>query len=426
MLRTTRVRPAALVPAFAAAALLAAAAPAAANVPLTRVSADPFTNTTSQHATEVEPDTFASGSTVVGTYQVGRFFDGGASDIGYARSTDGGATWPVSSFLPGLTFNADAFANPDSPFERVSDPSVAFDARHGTWMISSIPLTTDTSVPTVFVSRSTDGGVTFGEPVRIPPPAVKKVDLDKNWTVCDNHAASRFFGRCYTEFDNFGEGDLEYMSTSADGGRNWSTPVSPAGRPKGLGGQPVVRPDGTVVVPFESLKGSIGSFRSTDGGATWSKEFQVSKISFHGNSGGLRTSPLPTAEIDAAGNTYVAWEDCRFEPKCSANDIVLSRSADGVSWSAVQRVPIDPVGSGVDHFIPGLAVDPATSGSGAHLALTYHFYPNAACAPATCRLDVGYASSPDGGAHWSAPTQLAGPMSLSDIAATSQGTMVGD
>ena len=57
-------------------------------------------------------------------------------------------------------------------------------------------------------------------PVRIPPPAVRQVDLDKNWTVCDNHAASPFYGHCYTEFDNFGEGDLEYMSTSADGGRD--------------------------------------------------------------------------------------------------------------------------------------------------------------------------------------------------------------
>ena len=44
---------------------------------------------------------------VVAPYQVGRFFNGGASDIGYARSTDGGASWDVSSFLPGLTFNAD-------------------------------------------------------------------------------------------------------------------------------------------------------------------------------------------------------------------------------------------------------------------------------------------------------------------------------
>jgi hypothetical protein len=122
----------------------------------------------------------------------------------------------------------------------------------------------------------------------------------------------------------------------------------------------------------------------------------------------------------------VAWEDCRFEPKCTANDIVFSTSSDGVNWSAVQRIPIDPVASGVDHFIPGLAVDPATQGSVAHLALTYYFYPNAACTLATCRLDVGFVSSPNGGATWSASTQLAGPMSLTDIAATSQGPMVGD
>ena len=413
------------VAAFAAAAALVGAGSASANVPLTPVSTDPFTNATSQHATEVEPDTFAFGSTVLATYQVGRFFNGGASDIGFARSTDGGVTWDTSSFLPGLTFNAGPFADPSSPYERVSDPSVAYDAKHDTWMISSIPLLPGSLVvPTIFVSRSTDGGATFGTPVQIPPPA-KKVNLDKNWTVCDNHAGSPFYGNCYTEFDNFGEGDLEYMSTSSNGGLTWSAPVSPAGNPKGLGGQPVVQPNGTVIVPFESLKGTIAAFRSTDGGATWSKEVPVSKIRFHPNSGGLRTSPLPTAEIDAAGKAYVAWEDCRFEPKCTANDIVFSTSTDGLTWSAVNRIPIDAVGSGVDHFIPGLAVDPATSRSG-HLALTYYSYPNAACTPATCQLNVGFASSPNGGATWSRSTQLAGPMSLADIAATSQGPMVGD
>jgi hypothetical protein len=50
----------------------------------------------------------------VAAFHVGRFFDGGASDIGFARSTDGGATWGMPSFLPGLTFNAGA----PSPFER--------------------------------------------------------------------------------------------------------------------------------------------------------------------------------------------------------------------------------------------------------------------------------------------------------------------
>jgi hypothetical protein len=44
----------------------------------------------------------------------------------------------------------------------------------------------------------------------------------------------------------------------------------------------------------------------------------------------------------------------------------------------------------------------------------------------TCQLDVGFISSPNAGASWGASTQLAGPMSLGAIAATSQGPMVGD
>jgi hypothetical protein len=88
-------------------------------------------------------------------------------------------------------------------------------------------------------------------------------------------------------------------------------------------------------------------------------------------------------------------------------------------------VPIDPISSSADHFIPGLAVDRTTSGAATHLALTYYFYPDATCTGG-CQLDVGYVSSPDGGAHWSNPTQLAGPMTLGQIAQTSQGPMVGD
>ena len=128
MLRTTRVRPTTWLPALVTAALLAGAAPAAANVPLTQVSADPFTNAYEPARDGSRTRHLRLRSTVVATFQVGRFFNGGASDIGFARSSDGGATWDVSSFLPGLTFNAGPFADPDSPFERVSDPSVAFDA----------------------------------------------------------------------------------------------------------------------------------------------------------------------------------------------------------------------------------------------------------------------------------------------------------
>jgi hypothetical protein len=410
----------------AAAALLAIAGAASAAVPLTQVSSDPFTNATSQHATEVEPDTFAHHGTVVATFQVGRFFNGGATDIGAVRSGDGGTTWDAPTFLPGQTFSADApFGDPASPYERTSDPSVAYDAAHGVWMISSIPLLPNLVVPTVFISRSTDDGRTWGSPISMPPPASRAVNLDKNWTVCDNHAGSPFFGHCYTELDNFAQGDLELMSTSTDGGLTWSTPIPTMGHDKGLGGQPVVRPNGTVVVPYESLSGKIKAFRSTDGGASWTKSVTVDNIRFHDVAGNLRTSPLPSAEIAADGTTFVAWEDCRFRTRCTSNDIVFSRSSDGIAWTAAARVPIDSVTSGADHFIPGLAVDPSTSGSDADLALTYYFYPDATCAGA-CRLQAGYISSPNGGATWGAPIELTGAMSLADIAQTSQGPMVGD
>src|SRR5437016_8161962 len=139
---------------LAVAAALISAAGAQANVALTQVSADLFTNTTSQHATELEPDTFAYGGTVVAAFQVGRFFNGGATDIGFVRSGDGGATWDAPGFLPGMTFTSGAAS---SPYEPVSHPSVAYDAVHHTWLISSIPLLPGTLVvPTVFVNRSTD------------------------------------------------------------------------------------------------------------------------------------------------------------------------------------------------------------------------------------------------------------------------------
>jgi hypothetical protein len=412
--------------ALAIAAVLLAAGTASAAVPLTRISADPFTNPTSQHATEVEPDTFAHHGTVVSTFQVGRFFDGGATDIGISRSGDGGTTWDAPTFLPGQTFSADSpFGDPTSPYERVSDPTVAYDAAHHVWMVSSIPLRPDLSVPTVFFSRSTDDGRTWSKPISMPPLASNSVDLDKNWTACDNHPSSPFYGHCYTELDNFGDGDRELMSTSTDGGLTWSAPIQSAGHDKGLGGQPVVQPNGTVIVPYEALNGKIEAFRSTNGGASWTKAVTVDGIRFHGAEGDLRTSPLPTAEIAADGTVFVAWEDCRYRKSCSSNDVVFSRSSDGVTWTTAARVPIDPVTSGADHFIPGLAVDPTTSGNDADLALTYYFYPDATCTGG-CQLKAGYISSPNGGATWGDPIELTNAMSLADIAQTSQGPMVGD
>ena len=105
----------------------------------------------------------------------------------------------------------------------------------------------------------------------------------------------------------------------------------------------------------------------------------ISTIQFHGDAGGIRSGPLPSAAVDGAGTVWVVWEDCRFRTGCSTNDLVYSTSTDGVNWSAVTRIPIDDISSTVDHFIPGIGIDPATSGASAHVALHYYYYSQSNC-----------------------------------------------
>jgi hypothetical protein len=382
-------------------------------IPLTRLSTDTFTNASSQHATEVEPDTFAFGSTIVSAFQVGRIFSGGGADIGFATSTDGGTTW-TSGLLPGITtFQGGGTST------AASDASVAFDAAHNVWIIASLALGTQYQV---LASRSTDG-LTWQNPVTVTAAG----SPDKDWIVCDNSASSPFFGHCYVEWDDPSASDLVRMSTSTDGGLAWGPALNTADSVHGIGGQPVVQPNGTVIVPIEdAFEVNMLSFTSVDGGASWNSHVIVSNIIDHSVAGGLRTSPLPSAEVDGAGTVYVVWQDCRFRNGCSSNDLVMSTSTDGLTWTAPARIPIDPVTSTADHFIPGLGVDPATSGSTAHLSLTYYWYSQTNCSFSTCALNLGFVSSQDGGATWTAAKMIAGPMSLGWLPDTFSGRMVAD
>ena len=115
-----------------------------------RISSDPYGNPESQHETEVEPDSLTVGSTTVAAFQVGRRFDGGAANIGFARSVDGGRTWR-SGFLPSLA-NA---SSPPGPNVLVSDTVVAHDGVHGTWLIAVLAI--DGDITRLTVSRSADG-----------------------------------------------------------------------------------------------------------------------------------------------------------------------------------------------------------------------------------------------------------------------------
>lgn len=384
-----------------------------ATVPLTQLSADTFTNASSQHATEVEPGSFSFGPTIITSFQVARIFGGGGADIGYAISNDSGATWQ-NGLLPGITTFQGAGAN-----SAVSDTAVIYDAKHGVWMISSLPISAANIQ--VAVSRSSDGGASWGNPVIVAQGA----DLDKDWITCDNTPTSPHYGNCYAEWDDNGNSNLTYMSTSSDGGLTWSAGFAVSAA-HGLGGQPLVQPGGAVIVPFLADAGAILSFSSTDGGASWGNVVQVAAVTDHAVAGGLRSDALPSAQEDAAGNVYVIWQDCRFRANCASNDLVMSTSADGTNWTQPARIPIDAVSSPVDHFIPGIGIDPATAGSTAHLGLTYYYYPQANCTAANCALYAGFISSADGGSTWSAATPVAGPMALSWLPSTDSGQMVAD
>ena len=387
---------------------------------LIRLSVDTLTNSDSDHKTEVEPDMFAWGDTIVSTFHVARrpgSIGWGSGGIGYSTSLNGGKTWSYG-LLPGLTVN---YAN--GTFGAAADPSVAYDAKHATWMISTLPLvglsSSSSKIGDVAVSLSSDG-LHWGNPILIDSTGLD----DKNWTVCDNTATSPYYGNCYTEWDQaYGTGDV-LMSVSSNGGQTWGPGLASSNHAGGLGGEPLVQPNGTVIVPFQG--GGIDVFTSTNGGASWGKSQQIANIQSHADAAGIRNPDLPSAAIDGAGNVYVVWSDCRFRSGCKENDIVMSTSSNGTTWSAVTRIPIDATTTTVDHFLPGIGADPNFSGANAHLTIVYYYYPNTSCTTSTCQLEVGFTTSTDGGSTWTAGKKIAGPMNVGWLPVSDNGPMVAD
>jgi hypothetical protein len=409
----------ALVLGVAGTAALLLSLTASATIPVVKIAKDTFLNTTSQHQTVVEPDSFFIGSTGVAAAQAGRFFDGGASDIVFARTVTNGSSWTTGN-LPGIT----TFSSPPGPFARVSDPSVAHDRMHDVWLISSLPLNSSLTGVAVIVSRSTNGGATWNNPVTIAS-ATGTQDFDKNWTVCDNTQTSPFYGSCYTVWDDFGSGNQLKIAFSRDSGLTWTMSSVPSVGV--IGGQPVVEPNGNVVVPLDDAgEVTLKSVMSTNGGVSFGQPITITSITAKTDPGNIRSGPLPSAEISGDGKIFVVWEDCRFRTSCSTNDLVFVTSTNGTSWSGVQRIPIDSLNSIVDHFIPGVAVDKNSSGSGIRVGVTYYYYPNVSCTEATCQLRVGFISSSNGGTSWNPFVDVAGPMQIDWLPNTSQGRMVGD
>jgi hypothetical protein len=387
-----------------------------------QISADSFVNPSGQHQTAVEPDSLSDGRTVVAVFQLGRIFEGGASGVGWATSVDGGTTWR-NGVLPGLTVHQ----TPAGSYSAVSDPTIAYDRAHGVWIASVLALrdTPRDTLSAVVVSRSSDG-LSWSGPVVVAPEE-DRFNHDKNWNVCDSQTGSPHFGRCYALWTTQpGDNGVLALSTSTDGGLTWSSPTV-VGAARGSGWQPLVQPNGNLVIPYEG-EAEIAAIRSTDGGRSFGSPTSVGELRTS-RVPGMRTPPLPSAEVDATGRIYVAWHDCRFRAGCpggAPNDIVFASSADGTRWSRLRRVRTRPELDGLTHFVPGLAVDATTRGSSARVAVTFYVLTPRDCSGSACMVVPMVVSSANAGRTWSAPQSLAAPQPIGAYPLSTSGRFLGD
>jgi hypothetical protein len=340
----------------------------------------------------------------VATFQVGRRFDGAATNVGWATTADDGRTWR-SGLLPGLT----AAGRPPGPNTRASDPVVAYDAAHATWLISTLALERD--VTRLAVNRSSDGLIWGTAVTAQEERSSQGIAFDKNWVACDNSSTSPHYGRCYIVYTHSADRDLLAVTWSDDGGVTWSLPADMGVR-GGVGVFPAIGANGDLVVVYLVQVGefAIAASRSLDGGATWSPSVRIADVSGRCRIPDFRAFSLPAAAVDAAGTYWATWHDCE-RAGGGINAVYVATSDDGAGWSAPRAVT-----RGRNAVLPAIGTDTAT----ARVAIAYM-----RARPAG--IDVELVESPGTPAMWGAARRLsAQTMPLRFMPNTTSGRMLGD
>src|SRR5689334_15291228 len=117
---------------------------------------------------------------LVGTFQEGRFTDGGAVDCGYSISIDGGRSW-TRALVPNLTQTS------GGPYFRATDPVAGVDLNGNTYLLTEAATDELFRHGIVLVSRSSDGGQTFGTPSVVYQPSSGGFP-DKPWMAINTFA----------------------------------------------------------------------------------------------------------------------------------------------------------------------------------------------------------------------------------------------
>ncbi len=335
---------------------------------------------------------------------------------GFFTSFDGGVTWKDGQ-IP-MRFGNGA-----------GDPSPAFDRKHNTVLMAQLENVGGQGGPwvsrgDVSVSRSTDGGLTWNEPVTVMKgtgagigPANQAVFWDKEWVTVDNFSGSPHYGRAYvtaSRFLNSIQGSYAespiYLSYSDDGGVTWSTPKEISGssaslctlQSTGPAGEcdedqfsiPTVAPDGTVYVMFINGQHSaaweqpfdfdsqIMVVKSVNGGASFSAPVAVVQME-----DGLSDMPFSVIRRQTVWGHQIRWAPLGAivaDPTDSNGDTVTVVFAD--------RVTANPAAT------PGCFLTP----TGGLTIGTAPNYDPCGAGPGSL-LRVRTTTTTDGGATWSTP-----------------------
>ncbi len=398
----------------------------------TKVAQDTVTGT-AQHLSVADNVQAQWGNTIVSVFQMARAsLCSCGLNTGWATSKDGGATWSSGS-MPGLTASS---PSPAAAFARVTDASVTYDARHGEWLSVGAVYDETGNQQAAVVNRS-DDGTAWGKGIVAVQGNGATLKPDKTWVACNNFPGPNY-GHCYLTYSNVGSGQALGVAVSVDGGLTWSAPL--------VGGAmydsaPIVQPNGQLVIL--GTTGSIGTdlnpngslrvARLADSGGVLSWTSQPTSVpSATADVRTHRPAPMralskPSVAVDrTTGRIFVAYHGCQFRAGCSQNDVVLTHSDDGVSFSPLRQLAIDPPGANYDHFDAGIGIDPNTTGAGARLGIVFFYALDATCTIG-CAVHTGLTTSSDGGTNWSTLTTVSSaPTNSSWLVTASQGKYLTD
>ena len=364
---------------------------------------------------------------LVATFQEGRFVDGGAIDCGYSVTHDGGLTW-TRALIPNLTMTT------GGPYFRATDPVAGIDLS-GTIFLNTEGATDVNFVNgKILVSRSFDGGATFGAPSVVFTPSKNTDFPDKPWMAINTFAGTASVGRILVTWTLFGTTSASPImrAYSNDHGVTWSSAAAiHAASTSAQGSQPIFLHDGRVAIIYWNFADSgfsggdipapgpepIDMVLSNDGGVTFGAPTLVTTVARYDQPSIRNGVFLPSATSDrTTDNLYVVYQgkDTAMLPR-----IFFTKSSDaGASWSVPIAVTDNPR-TGVFNAAISASPDGQT--------LTVSFYDQRDSGGNTLLCNLYLAQSFDGGATWQPNIRLTSVTTDASLAPlTSEGYMLGD